>query len=95
MEKEMKIWKIIRVIAVIMLICFAGYVAYRGIIQFLDGNYYSDSMGITVYYWYERFSIELIFICLKYFIPVFFDIMLLIASIARTKEIGEKENRDK
>ncbi len=91
----MKIWKIIRDITVIMLILFIGYIAYRGIMQFIDGNYYSDSMGVTMYYWYERFGVELIFIGLAYFIPVFFDIMLFIVSIIRMKEIKEKENRSK
>ena len=78
MEKKMKIWKIIRDITVIMLIFLIGYIAYRGILQFIDGNYYSDSMGVTMYYWYERFGVELIFIGLTYFIPILFDIMLLL-----------------
>lgn len=89
----MKIWKIIRAITVIVLICFIGYIAYGGIIQFLSGNYYADSMGVTVYYWYERFSIELIFICLTYFIPILFDIMLFITSIIRIKEIKKESGK--
>ena len=95
MEKKMKIWKIIRATTVIMLICFIVYIAYRGIIQFLAGNYYTDSMGVMVYYWYDRFLIELLFIGLKSFIPIFFDILLFIASTIRMKEIEENRSREK
>ena len=94
-KKKMKIWKIIRDITVIMLILFIGYIAYRGIMQFTDGNYYSDSMGVMVYYWYDRFLIELLFICLTNFVPIFLDIMLFIVSIIRMKEIKENRSREK
>lgn len=91
----MKKWKIIKTITFIILIIYIIYIAYISIMQFIDGNYYSDSMGVTVYYWYDRFLIELLFIGVKCFIPIFFDIMFFIASIIRMKEIEEKESRSR
>ena len=91
----MKKWKIIRLITLTVFICCIMYIAYIGIKQFLDGNYYTDSMGVMVYYWYDRFLIELLFIGLKCLIPIFFDILLFIASTIRMKEIEENRSREK
>ena len=91
----MKKWKIIRLITLTVFICCIMYIAYIGIKQFLAGNYYTDSMGVMVYYWYDRFEFEMLYICATYWIPVLFDIMLFIVSIVRIKEIKEKEEKSK
>ena len=88
----MKIWKIIRAITVIVLICFIGYITYRGIIHFLAGNYYSDSIGIITYYWYERFEVELALYCYAFGIPFLIDVVLLIISIIKIKKFNKIDN---
>lgn len=81
--------KMIRNITLGLLICFALFLMCVGILQFLDGNYYSDNMGVTVFYWYDRFLIELGFYLYMFGIPVIIDGIICVYSIIKIKKISK------
>ena len=86
----MKKFKIIRNVTLGLLIIFALVLGYEGVLQFLDGNYYSDILGITVFYWYERFFIELEFYLYIFGIPVIIDCAVCIYSIVKIKKFNNE-----
>ena len=88
----MKKWKAIRLITSIILISCIIYITYIGVGQFQGGNYYSDSIGIITYYWYERFEIELALYCYAFGIPFLIDVVFLIISIIKIKKFNKIDN---
>ena len=87
----MKNWKMVRNITLIILIFFLVFIGKIAIEEFLGGNYYCDYMGITIFYWYDRF----LFTAGIYFflggIPLIIDIIFLILSIIKIKRLKKEE----
>lgn len=79
----MKKWKIIRIITLALLICFLLFIGYIALINFLDGNYYNDSLGHTTYYWYDRAALIIKLFVYALGVPLIVDTVLLAISIIK------------
>lgn len=83
----MKKLKKIRNITLVLLILVIIFVIYIAGNEFLKGNYYSDYLGNTVFFWYERFYIKIAIYLYYYIIPLLIDIGLLVVSSIKIKKL--------
>lgn len=88
----MKKWKLIRIVTIIMLILFLGYIIFDAI-QCINMKYTHPMLGIDANNWLDQFSMDLIFIMLIWGIPLIIDITFLVLSIIKTKnKLGSDNN---
>lgn len=81
----MKKWKIIRLVTLVILVCFIILVGYMMISSLLAGNFYSDFWGVTVFYWYERFMMAMALYLYFLWLPLLLDLILFIISLVKIK----------
>ena len=81
----MKKWKIIRTVTIVILILFALFVLYKMFLC-MKMSYPHDSLGVTMYNWFDQFQLELAFIAYIFGIPMIIDITLLVLSIKKIKK---------
>ncbi len=96
MEQKIRIWKIIRLICIILLGMFAGYLIYRAI-KCMGYQYPMPMMGVDAMNWTEAFFMELVFTMIIAGIPAAAVLIMLILSfimIKRIRSAHDGENSD-
>ena len=86
----MKKWKVIRIITLIILICFIIFAGYIIIGNLLEGNYYNDILGCTTFYWYERAWMLMMLYLDILGIPLLIDVAIFILSVLKIKKLSKK-----
>ncbi len=81
----MKRWKNTRTTTIVILIIFVLYLLYKMYLC-TKMSYPHDSLGVTMYNWFDQFQLELAFIAYIFGIPMIVDITLLILSIIKIKK---------
>ncbi len=81
----MKRWKNTRTTTIVILIIFVLYLLYKMYLC-TKMSYPHDSLGVTMYNWFDQFQLELAFIAYIFGIPMIIDITLLVLSIIKIKK---------
>lgn len=81
----MKKWKIVKNIALIILIAFMAYLVWDAILC-TQMEYPHPMLGIDAFVWTDQFMMDLAFIIPIFGIPIVIDIAVLIMSIIKLKK---------
>jgi hypothetical protein len=89
----MKKWKIIKVIAICILIFIEIYVIIAAIAS-LNMEYPHDVFGVGINNWVEQFFyVDMQFFLAFFSIPIIIDVILLIVSIRKIKKYDSKKTQ--
>ena len=83
-------WKIIRIVTLILFLCFVGYVLYNLYDSLTyTGHYPYPTIAGDVENWQDRFIVGVFFLWPFYCIPLIADIVLLIVSCIKIKAVNK------